>query len=281
MVVFTGCEDYFGEDANVDPDNPTSATVNVLLPQVQARLAYVYGGDFTRYLGINTQQVDGIGRQFAVIGQYGIQPNDVDAVWRNIYSGSLNSNKVMKNIAIETGANHYQAVALVLESFALMNATDFWGDVPYSDATKFDENGGVYAPTLDSQQDIYDTIFKNLSTAKTLFAGPDGGNPIGGDDLIYGGDPVLWGKFASALMARGRLHLSKVDASSYESVLNALDDGFGSAAEQATFAFGAAATENAPWFQYIEQRDDCEVGAFYVDFMLSKKEQLQLQWLKV
>lgn len=269
MVVMTGCEDYFGENANVDPDNPTSATVNVLLPQVQARLAYVYGGDFTRYLGVNTQQVDGVGRQFAVIGNYGIVPSDVDAAWRNIYSGCLNSNKVMKNLAIESGSNHYQAAAMVLEAFAIMNATDFWGDIPYSDATKFGENGGVYAPTVDKQEDIYTALFSNLATAISLFAGDDGGNPMGSDDLIYGGDAAKWGKFASALMARGKLHLSKVNSSNYNDVLSALANGFSTMDDAATFAFGEAATENAPWFQYIEQRDDCEVGATYVALMES------------
>jgi len=269
MVVLTGCEDYFGEDANVDPDNPTSATVNVLLPQIQGRLSYVYGGDFTRYLGINTQQVDGIGRQFAVIGQYGIQPNDVDAAWRNTYAGSINSNQVMKNLSIESGATHYQGAALVLEAFAMMNATDFWGDIPYSDAFKFGENGGVYAPGIDSQQAIYETIFANLATAKTLFAGDDGGVPMGADDLIYGGDAAKWGQFASALMARGRLHLSNVESGSYDAVLTALAGGFTSSADQANFTYGTAATENAPWFQYIEDRDDCEVGAFYLSLMES------------
>ena len=28
--------------------------------------------------------------------------------------------------------------------------------------------------------------------------------------------------------------------------------------------FGSAAPENAPWYQYIEQRDDCETGGAYV-----------------
>jgi hypothetical protein len=62
---FASCEDYFGEDSNADPDNPIVVSPNVILPQVQLRLAYTYGGDFTRYVGIYTRQVDGVSRQFA------------------------------------------------------------------------------------------------------------------------------------------------------------------------------------------------------------------------
>lgn len=258
-----GCESYFGDDSNVDPDNPISSTVNVLLPQVQLRMAYLYGGDYTRYLGINTQHVDGVGRQFVVYQNYGIVPGDLDAAWSNVYSGILNSNQVMKNLATESGANHYLALGLIVESFTIMTATDFWGDVPYSDALQFADNG-VYAPAIDRQQDIYNSIFSNLEQARTLLAGDNGGVAVGSDDLIYGGDVANWIAFANLLEARGKLHLSKVDANAYADVLTALNrGGYTDAANDASLKFGVTATENAPWFQYIEQRDDCETGASY------------------
>ncbi len=260
-----GCESYFGENSNVDPDNPTSATVNVLLPQVQLRMSYIYGGDFTRYLGINTQHVDGVGRQFVVYQNYGVTPGDLDASWSNIYAGTLNSNSVMKNLATESGANHYLALGLILESYTIMMATDVWGDIPYSDAIKFAENGGVYAPTVDSQQDIYNSIFSNLTEARTLLSGDNGGVTVGGDDLIFGGNIDNWIKFANVLEARGKIHLTKVNGNAYAEALAALNNGgYAGAGDAAGLSFGPSATENAPWYQYIEQRDDCEVGASYV-----------------
>lgn len=263
ILFFTSCQDYFGENANIDPDNPTVVTPNVILPQVQARLVYTYGGDFTRYTGINTQQVAGISRQFAVIGQYGLQGNDLDAAWSNIYSGTLNSNQELVRLAKEGGFNHYAGIALALETYAIMVATDLWGDIPYTDAFKFGENG-VYAPIFDKQEDIYTKIFANLEEARTLLGGDAGGNAPGGDDLIYGGDAAKWIQFCNVLEARGHLHLSKVDASAYSKALAALEKGgFASTADNAAFKFGSAATENAPWFQYIEQRDDCEVGTTF------------------
>lgn len=270
LLAFTACEDYFGENSNVDPDNPTTVTPNVILPQVQARLAYTYGGDFTRYVGLYSQHVDGVSRQFAVLGNYGIIPSDTDTPWANMYSGTMQTNKRLYQIATDGGFNHYAGISLALESYAILVCTDFWGDVPYSDAFRFDEIG-VYEPTFDSQESIYNAVFANLDQARTLLSGDDGGNAPGGDDLIYGGDADSWIKFCNVLEARAKLHLSKRNgAGAYADVMTALDRGaFSGSSDNAGFAFGTAATENAPWFQYIEQRDDCETGAAYVSMLQS------------
>ncbi|MDX1406672.1 MAG: SusD/RagB family nutrient-binding outer membrane lipoprotein, partial [Saprospiraceae bacterium] len=172
VALASSCEDYFSERDNADPDNPINVSPAVILPQVQLRLAYTWGGDFTRYIGIYTQHIDGISRQFAVIGEYGISGSDVDAMWANVYTGSLNSNRELLNSAREAGNYHYAAIALALESYTMMLSTDVWGDMPYSDAFKFAENGGVYQPTFDTQQQIYDQIFANLDEARDLLSGP-------------------------------------------------------------------------------------------------------------
>jgi hypothetical protein len=223
----------------------------------------------TRYAGIFTQHVDGISRQFAVIGNYGLTPTDVDNAWSNIYSGTLNSNKQLIASAKESGFGHFEGVALALEAYSMIVSSDLWGDMPYSDAFKFAENG-VYLPTFDTQEQIYTQALANLTAAKALFAGESGGNALGGADLMFGGDVSKWTKFCNVLEARAMLHTSKIDGSAYSKVLTALGNGgFDSSADDAGFAFGEAATENAPWFQYIEQRDDCEVGAAYLALLES------------
>jgi hypothetical protein len=269
-IGFASCEDYFGEDSNADPDNPITVSPNVILPQVQLRLAYTYGGDFTRYLGVYTRHVDGVSRQFAVIGQYGITSNDVDNMWANIYTGTLNANRRLLDDARANGYNHYAGIALILESYAMMVSTDVWGDMAYSDAFKFNEKGGVYQPTFDTQEQIYNQIFANLEEARTLLGMDAGGNPPGAADVIYGGNAAQWIKFANVLEARGKLHLTEVNSSAYNEVLTALNrGGFVSSADDAGVDFGAGATENAPWYQYIQQRDDMEVGSYYVELLTS------------
>ena len=267
-AMFVGCQDFFGEDSNVDPDNPTTVTVNVLLPQSQARIAYVYGGDVTRYAGLNTQHVDGVSRQFAVLGNYGISGSDVNTIWSNIYSGVLNSNRQMLATAEAKGFNHYQGIGLAIEAYSVMMMTDLFGDMPYTDALKFADNA-VYTPTFDSQETVYASVFDLLDQARTLLGSDDGGNAVGGDDLIYGGSISSWMAFCNVLEARGKLHLSGRDGN-MSGVMAALNKGgFTSTADEAAFAFGSTAPEASPWYQYIEQRDDCEVGANYVALLES------------
>ncbi len=273
VISFASCEDYFGADSNVDPDNPTSSTVNVLLPPIQVELSYLYGGDFTRYNGLYTQHVDGVGRQFVVLNNYGMVPSDVDNAWSDIYVGVFNACRQLTKIADEGGLNHYKGISLVLESYALMMATDVWGDIPYSDALKFGEQG-LYSPTFDTQESIYASIFENLGMARTLLSGDDGGSAPGTDDLVYGGDASKWLKFINVLEARGKIHLSKVNGNTaYSDAMAALMGGaFESSADDGGVAYGPAATANAPWYQYIEQRDDCETGASYVALLTSMND---------
>src|SRR5690606_38480143 len=155
-----------------------------------------------------------------------------------------------------------------IESYAMMASTDLWGDMAYSDAFKFNENGGVYQPKFDTQEEIYNQIFANLDEARQFLSMDDGGNAPGSADLFYGGNAAQWIKFCNLLEARGHLHLADRDPSQYSSVLSALNAGaFESSADNASLLFGAGATENAPWYQYIQQRDDIEVGSFYVGLM--------------
>lgn len=269
VLSLTSCEDYFGEDSNVDPDNPTEATLQVILPQVQARLAYTFGGDFTRYIGIYSQQVDGVNRQFVVYQNYGMVQADTDNMWSNMFVGTMNNNRAMIDNATEAGHNHFAGVGKLIEAYAMMLTTDYFGDVPYSDAFRFNEIG-LYSPTFDAQESIYSSILSLITEAKSNLAADDGGNPVGGEDLIYGGDISKWTKFANVLEARANLHLTNNGTSSYSDVLASLDKGgFENSGDDFGFQFGSNASETAPFYQYIEQRDDCEVGATLTDLLTS------------
>ena len=260
LLGFTSCEDYFG-DVNVDPNNPTEVTPNVLLPQVQVRLAFMIGGDASRYIGIYTQHVDGAGRQFAVIQNYGIQPSDVDAMWgQNSYSGILMDNRQLMADADANGYNYYSGISRAIEAYTVLFLTDMFGDIPYSQAFQGLDN---LQPTFDGQESIYNDLRRLISEARILLNGEEG--PISTDgDLIYGGDPAQWQKFLNVLEARLVLHLSKRDGLNYQNALDILaEGGFESSADDARIVFGTTAASSAPWFQYIEQRDDINIGDSY------------------
>lgn len=267
-MTLTSCESFFG-DINVDPDNPTSVTPNVILPQIQVRLAYTIWGDASRYVGIYTQHVDGAGRQFDVIQNYGIQPADLNTMWgSNLYSGILMDNRQLRGIAEESGLGHYIGISKAIEAYTMMMVTDLFGDAPYSEAFQGTE---LIEPSFDSQEDIYNAIFALISEAKTDLEGDNGGFAPGSEDLMYGGDISKWIKFLNVLEARGQLHLAKRNgASAYTDALAALSaGGFDSAEDNGSIQFGESATTAAPWYQYIQQRDDIEVGGRFKTLMQS------------
>jgi hypothetical protein len=259
----SSCKKYF-DDVNLNPNDPAVVTPDVLLPVIETRLNYSYWGDFSRFLSIYTQHIDGVSRQFAVVQNYGIRGADVNNMWSNLYSGVLTDINKLKEIAVREEYNHYEGVALTLEAYSLMILTDAFGDMPYSEAFAGVEN---LAPNFDSQESIYAAIQARLDEAEAKFAEAPTGVTPGSDDLIYGGDIIAWGKFINMIRARAFLHLSERDASNYSAVLTALNSGFTSAADDARLPYEATSTGAAPWYQYIEQRADIAEGANYVDLL--------------
>ncbi len=261
LFALTSCEDYFG-DINTDPDNPLEVTPGALLPQVQLRLAYTLGGDASRYTSIYTQHVDGVSRQFVVFQNYNITPSDVDQLWDNLYTGIMADNRQLLRLAEAGGYNHYIGVSKAIEAYTLLLTTDLWGDIPYSEAFQGTE---LLQPRFDAQQEVYNSVFTLIDESRSAFDADGGALVPGGDDLIYGGDLVQWRKFLDMLEARALLHLGEVDNANYNAALGAITKaGLTGRSDDARVMFGNPSTENAPWYQYIQQRDDIEVGDSYV-----------------
>ena len=44
VLLFSACESFIADDINLDPNNPSSVTLNAILPSIQIRHMDVYGG---------------------------------------------------------------------------------------------------------------------------------------------------------------------------------------------------------------------------------------------
>lgn len=230
ILLSFGCENYIGSDINRDPNNPTSVPIFAQMPAIQIALADVYGGDFSRFNCMLTQQIEGVIRQYSSLNQYtGLTPNRYDDAWQNIYENILNEIKLAKSSALEDGNHHYLGTLFVIEAYTLMLATDVWDDMPYSEALKGVE---TINPPYDSQSDIYQVIYSLLDEAIALFGGAPGPLLPGDEDVYYGGNIVAWEKAAHAIKARGLLK----------------DKEYASAAAEAGKAF--ASPEDNMGFQY-------------------------------
>jgi len=99
------------------------------------------------------------------------------------------------------------AIANIWKVFIFHRLTDFWGDIPYSQAGQGVE--GILQPEYDGQAAIYADMLSTLeSAAADLSAGE---NAFGDADLIYGGDQGQWLQFANSLRLRLAMRLSNAN----------------------------------------------------------------------
>lgn len=238
------CESYIGGAINQDPNNPVEVPISAMLPAIQINLADVYGGEFSRFNCILTQQVEGVLR-FNHFHYSGLTPNRFNTVWQNIYEKILNELQIVKRIASEKGYNHYQGVANVLEAYTLMIATDVWDDMPYSEAFQGVEKMN---PAFDKQSSIYETVFKRLDEAINLFDGPSGPFVPQNEDVFFGGNIGQWKKAAHATKARGYLHL-KDYAKAWVEARNS----FESEMDNVGFQYPDAKAAG-PWYRFNDNR---------------------------
>jgi hypothetical protein len=256
-MLFLGasCKKTFFTDANRNPNAPdsTSITPGVLLPTVQGALAYVQGGDLSRYATLITQQTKGVSRQAQGYYGYTFTSVDFDNVWGNLYTSVMENNKKLMELADAKRFNRYSGISRILMAYSLQLAVDTWGPVPYSQAFQGDK---VLQPAYDNDKALYDTIISLLNVAMGQLNADAGFATPGADDFIYGGDANKWIKFAHAIKARLYIHQSKGDAAMAALALSEAEQSFTSNAENAVYVFGNTETSAGPWYQFNQQRGD-------------------------
>ncbi|MCE7044522.1 SusD/RagB family nutrient-binding outer membrane lipoprotein [Dyadobacter sp. CY312] len=98
------------------------------------------------------------------------------------------------------------ALANIMKAYVFHRYTDQFGPVPY-----FGAGSTASSIAYDTQQQIYDDLFKRLDSASTNLKSAGVTNVFGAQDLIYGGDVSKWIAFANTLRLRMALRISKVD----------------------------------------------------------------------
>ena len=135
-----------------------------------------------------------------------------EAHWVGFYTGPLaDYNQILQQSA--TSPN-LVGPALVMRAFTLETMTDFWGDIPFSEAIQGSTN---FTPKYDTQAAIYDTLFASLTKAASLMTAT--GVRYAETDPVYGqagqsaaDQATLWTKLANSLHARAAMRISQVDA---------------------------------------------------------------------
>lgn len=269
ILVLGSCNKWIDPDINIDPDNPAEVSLKTLLPAIEARLAFttVGGNDVARTQAIWTQQLDGIARQSLAETNYQLRSSDINNLWNAAYAGTMMDIKQLIDLAEASGAVHYRGAGKILMAVALLHTTDVWNDIPYDEAFQGDQN---IRPTFNTQQEIYGTIKILLeegiadlnATDESAFKLDEGG------DYFYDGDVDMWKKAAYSYLAKRALHLSKRNGNAaYEEAMGYLNDAIADASEDFQFNYGDATKNSNPLYQFMRDREDVRMGAFFVEML--------------
>ncbi len=197
IILLSSCDSWIDTDMNIDPDSPLDVPMNLLVPSIQSRLAYDFGGNETvRVAGLWIQHYQGITRQSATQGNTYVYGNsDPNNYWNAMYNGTMMDCQVLMDKADEEESPHFKGVAQVCMALAIGQITDFFGDVPFSEAWQGVDN---LSPAFDSQQSIYTAVIAMLDDAISNLGSANNAVPLSGD-MIYGGDTDAWIKAAYAV----------------------------------------------------------------------------------
>ncbi len=282
LITFSGCEKDFNK-INTNPNAVTQVSTPALLTQAIRDFAW---NDFDVWYA---------GRQSALAAQYFAQRNYTsedryafrsgvtDGFFRNNY---IYMNSLQKIINLNTdpetrdryanlyGDNNMQiAIAEIMKAWVFQLLTDYFGDVPYSQALDVDN---FPQPVYDPQKAIYDGLIEKLNEARTMLENSTTGGFESGD-VFYGGDLEKWMKLANSLRLRLALRAANADPAYLEEARNAIADGvMESNEDNAMFRFSASGTPNeAPWYNgfYVEQRNDFTFTAGFIELIKGNNNQ--------
>jgi len=130
-----------------------------------------------------------------------------ESVWGTYY-GLLRTNKLANERAVEMGLEFHEGVTLVLRAMLFGTLTDFYGDIPYTNALGGDGADGE-RPTYDSQESVYMGVIADLEKAVTLLSKNDYKDVSASQDVFYQGDASKWQKLANSLALRYYMRLSE------------------------------------------------------------------------
>ncbi len=206
---FVGCDKGF-EELNKNPNQPTKVPSNLLLPDIQR-----YTGNYLYSTFVGSDMGSCWSQQWAKVNyedeeRYKVRASIIEGYcWKGMYADVIADAKAMEKLALEENNRLTRGVALVMQAYGFSLVTEWFGDVPFSEAGMGGDAN--FSPKYDTQQDVYVGIFSMLDTANVCLASGDG-TLDAVTDLMYGGNHLAWQKFANTLKFRLLMRVSgKVD----------------------------------------------------------------------
>ena len=202
-MFFTSCQDFL--DVNYTKDSPITTSVDQVLP-VATFYASQICYDHAEYGVYMCQALTTLGK--SQTGSYPYSQGweflgvNRHPMWRrHFYDLGANIQK-MNELAEAKGQYNAVLIGRTVMLMSTMFTTDAFGDMPLSEVYQ------SASPRYDSQEEVYEWMFKEADELVSLYNNPEWVNAKTNllisekMDRIYGGDMAKWGLFCKALRAR-------------------------------------------------------------------------------
>lgn len=139
-------------------------------------------------------------------------------IWSSSYVAANNLQGIINNGA---SLPLHSAIARILKAYTMQYIVDFYGDAPYSEAFKGQQN---LAPKYDDDASIYRELVLEINKAiadidATVVTGDN--NVVPAEDVIFQGDMDKWKLFANNIKLKILLRQSKVTDATVRSFVDA------------------------------------------------------------
>lgn len=201
IILLASCsEDYL--DVNIDPNNPSTVSPDLILPVGQTYTANIIQGrrrasTLGNMMMYNWSQADGFS-WYNDEFNYLVTTSFYQGIFNDTYSSALKQYQILEELDPEY--DYYKAIAKIMQSFHFQILVDFYGDIPYSEAL---QRGAEATPVYDDAQTVYNDLIVELTAAIGLIDNAIGTTVVPGiDDVMFGGDMDEWKKFANTVKLR-------------------------------------------------------------------------------
>ncbi|MEK6478537.1 SusD/RagB family nutrient-binding outer membrane lipoprotein [Catalinimonas sp. 4WD22] len=196
FIVITACEDIV-EGINDNPNNPTDASISLMLTGIEVANIAVQSGHPARVASIWSGYLRGADRQHSAINSYIIDGDSFDQTWEKIYANIIGNGNLIIDKAAAIDNRLVMGITKVIQANILGTATAVFGDIPFSQA---DNTSEFPNPAFDAQTDVY-TGLQNLLDDAILDL-ETGRGSIDVAEIYFGGDGAKWLEVAHTLKAR-------------------------------------------------------------------------------
>jgi hypothetical protein len=198
MLSATSCKKFL--DVNKNPNDPISATPELMLPQSIVRTASLMVGlnDYgARLMGYeaNAGGVSGWGSFVS----YNYTTGDFASLFYNGFKANEDLQEVINLSRKDSTHNTFIAAAQILKAFNFQSLVDVYNDIPYTDALK---GKGVLQPKYDKAEDIYKALADSLDVSMAILSANSTSSAFKSSDPLFKGDINQWIRFANTIKLR-------------------------------------------------------------------------------